>query len=318
MLSQFSILYLVGAFFIIFFLLNQLIAKKRYRVQDLFNENYKEENQRRKEDQNRLSILKKSKFGRYLSADLFVKEAQKYEWNIQTKDFWVYILAGGAVLSLTISFFQLGSLSILGLGGGVVFPRFLLAIQKMRYQRLIEDKIMIYMKALSNALPVYGNTVDAMESVLPLLENPVKKDIEVALAILRSGDSAHNAFDEINKKYRYKDFVFFHNMLAASEESGGDFQQVLLTAADEFEHKRVLQAKLRAVMTQANKSFQQNVLFVFLMLLGFKFGAKDLYNQFFTTTVGKIIIGFIVLSISICALKVYRHNQFNPSEAEQK
>ncbi|MDP4087304.1 MAG: hypothetical protein Q8934_22330 [Bacillota bacterium] len=311
--------YLVLAGVVIFFLLNQLNIKKRYRVQDLFTEQYKEENLRKKSlRENPFKRFENSKLLKLIGSENVVKEAQKYNWNITAKEYWLYVIVSGAGISIVISIFQLGFLSTLGFIGGFVLPRVMLALQRLRYRKETEDKLIIYMKAVSNAMPVYGNVVDAVDSILPLIGEPIKKDIEIALAVLRTGTTVDLAFQHMNEKYGYNDLLFFHNMLGAAHENGGEFHRILITTADEFEQKKVLQAKLRSNMAQSNKAFQQSVIFVLGMLVVFKFFAKDIYDKFFTTPAGKGVIIFIVISIVFSATRVYKHNQFDPSEANTK
>lgn len=288
-------------------------------MQDLLTDQYKNENRRRKSlKENPFKKFEKNKLMQVFIADPIVKEAQRYDWNITAKEYWMYVLIGGGLISIVISIFQLGYLSILGFVGGFVIPRVLLALQKLKYKKDIEDKLIIYMKAVSNAMPVYGNVVDTIESILPLIKEPIKKEVEVALAILRTGAPVELAFQQMNEKYEYSDLIFFHSMLGAAHENGGEFHQILITASDEFEQKKVLQAKLRANMTQSIKAFRQSIIIVLGMLVSFKFFAKDLYDSFFTTPAGKGVILFIVISIVFCSSRVYKLNQFDAGEANMK
>lgn len=308
-------LYLIFASVTLFYLFSQISFRKKYGVHELFSEKYSEEI--KKSQKKERSFIRNSALFQWLSAEKFIQDAKQYDWHVSSREYWVYILIGGSVLSIILSVFHLGFFSNIGFLGGIILPKILVSINKLRYKVEVEDKLIVYMKAVSNAMPVYGNAVDALESVIPLIADPIKSDVEKALSILRTGQTVRDSFTEMNSKYQYKDLVFFHDILDVAHANGGEFHRVLITTADEFEQKKVLQAKLTTSMAQAKRSFIQNAIILLAILVGFKFFASEIYDDFFTTLIGKVILIYLIVSTVVATLRVHKHSQFDPSEAEK-
>ncbi|MCF6094506.1 hypothetical protein L1765_11080 [Microaerobacter geothermalis] len=294
------------------YLLYQLNSRQSFRVKNMFE--HQEEVKRVKSK----DFLSKRKWTRWMSPAPFVEEAQKYDWNVSEKEYWVFVFVGGILGSAAIQLFQLYFLSPIGFLVGFMVPKVMLYLHKRKNKLKTEEKLMIYMKATANAMPVYGNAVDTLTSITPLLEDPIKKDVESALAILQSGKSVEYAFRELNRKYKYKELHFFHDMLDVAHKHGGEFHDILMTTAEEFEQKKLLQMKLHAALTQSKQAFRQNALIVIAIPFFFKFFTPEIYDKIIGTTFGKGALVFIIVSIVFAFVKVEQHSRFDPSESVKK
>lgn len=302
---------------LLYYLFSSFIGRKKYKVQDLFNTDYQAKHEK-KRDEERFSLIKNSRLKKWIYPEKFIKEANKFEWNLSIREYWLYVAAGGSIAAVIMSIFSLGSFSIFGFPAGLIVPKVLLSFHRLRYKHEVEEKLMAYMKAVSNAIPTAGNAIDAIVSVTEMLKDPIKSDVEYALSILRSGESVQNAFQSMNEKYDYSDLIFFHNMLDAAHRNGAEFYDILASTADEFEQKKVLQAKLNSIMTQAKRAYFQNAGLLLAIIVGFKIFVSDMFDSTFSTLGGKAVLGFILISVIFCYVQVQKHSEFDPSEAHKK
>ncbi len=306
-----SNIYLIIAGIGIFFLISQLWTRQTFRVQILFRE--EKENRRKKS-----SSLSKLRIMKYVLPDEVIKEAKRCEWPISEKEYWRYVFFGGFVAVLIGYAFQMKYFSWILFAAGFIIPRVMLHMHKRKYKVQVEEKLMAYMKALANAMPVFGNAVHALESVAPLLQEPVKQEVERATTLIQSGKSVEFAFQEMNEKYGYKELAFFHSTLNVAHLHGGEFYHTLVSTADEFEHKKLQQKKLNVALLQPKKAYTQNVLFLIGIVCVYKFLFVDIYNKMTDQLLGKVVLGIIIVSIFYGTIKVERISRFDSDEAIKK
>ncbi|MDX8367197.1 hypothetical protein [Cytobacillus sp. IB215665] len=316
MSNWYSIFCLVLAGILLYYLFSQLLGRKKYKVQDLFNDEYVAKHEK-KSDSERFASLKNNALTKWIYPAQFIHEANKYDWDITVMNYWLLVSLGGAVGSFLLSIFNLGAISIFGFGAGFLVPRTLLSIRRLKYKKEIEQQLITYMKAVSNAISSSGgNVTKTLESITPMLKEPIKTDVEYCLSLHRGGTSIQESFKLMDEKYEYSDLVFFHSMLDAAHRNGKEFFDILDSTANEFEQKKVLQAKLSANMAQVRRAFFQNNGIVIVVLIGGKFFVTDIFNSTFNSPIGKLILLFILFSTIFSYVKVQKHCEFDPSEAQ--
>lgn len=248
----------------------------------------------------------------------FLKAAHSNEWYISSIGYSLLVFVASAISCSILYILQFGIFSALGSIVGLMIPRLMLSFYRVRYKRRIEENLILYMKTLSNAVAGMGSVVNGINTILPVLPEPIKSDVNQALSILHSGKTVEEAFKAMNQKYNYKDLRFFHSMLHASHVNGAEFYDSLMTTADDFEQKKVLQAKLSAAMTQSKRAFIQSSIIMLLIILGFAVLVSDLFETAFSTLIGKLVLLYIFASTLFIYSKVQEHSEFDPSELYNK
>ncbi len=99
---------------------------------------------------------------------------------------------------------------------------------------------MLYLNSLANAMSAYENPSFAIKSILPLMQSPIKEDVENCLIVHLEGTSIKESFEPLINKYKYKNLKLFHDMLDLISKTGKDEDGLLMRIADEFQQKRYI------------------------------------------------------------------------------
>jgi Flp pilus assembly protein TadB len=307
---SFQSLFLIIAGVSIFALLVLLSSgkKKTYRAAMMLNQ--KELDLKKKNLKDNKFYITMNGFDRFLASTKIltkyspyniITEAHKIEWMIGYKEYITYFVAGGAIatglvwVAIGKSFFAIYAMAL-----GLFAPRILLYFQQKKFEITQQERIVIFMKTVANAMNVFGNAIDAIEEVMPLVHEKIRVDLTKAVALLKSGKSLSYSFKDMLEKYDYPELHFFIDMLEVAHEHGGEYNHVLNNIALDFEQQKVLQVKLDRAMAQAKRAFYQNATFVALLPIIFMVATEGrMYKILVSTIFGKaallgnlIVIGF--------------------------
>lgn len=280
---SFQSLFLIIAGVAIFIFLILLFSgkKKTYRAARMLNQ--KEIDFKKSKSKNNSTELTSNVFDRLLTSTKVlakyspynvITEAHKVEWKIGYKEYLIYFVGAGALASALI-WVSIGKnpLSFYGVVLGVFAPRLLLHFKQKKYEVTQQERIAIFMKTVANSMTVFGNAIDSIEEVMPLVHEKIRVDLVKAVALLKSGKSLTYSFNEMLGKYDYQELHFFIDMLEVAHEHGGEFNHVLTNIALDFEQQKILQFKLDRAMTQGKRAFYQNAGFVAILPLIFMFAS---------------------------------------------
>ncbi|MCE0553116.1 hypothetical protein LQK80_00495 [Bacillus thuringiensis] len=131
------------------------------------------------------------------------------------------------------------STTIFGVLLGVSLPPIIGFYKRKKYEEYVENQLMVYLEAVANAVSTHESMTLAFKSVLPLLQSPIKDDVERCLILYtEDGKSIRDAFHSFVQKYNYKDIKLFHDMLDLISKTGKDTDDILLNIAHEFQDKK--------------------------------------------------------------------------------
>lgn len=230
------------------------------------------------------------------SPSVIIHDAQKHEWDFSVSNYYVVYILSSSVIALLMYVYLGKNLAgiIVGFFIGVIIPRVMLYYKKKKYSHSVNDRLAVYMKTMANSMSVLGNVVDALNETIKLVHPSLKPELSRAVSLLQSGKSVTHAFEEMCKKYDFNDFIFFHEMLEVSHDTGGEYMDVLMNIAEDFEQGKLLQAKLDTAMSQAKKAYVYNsLIFVGLPFL-FYFFHQPVYNILMSTKMGPAVLVFFL------------------------
>ncbi|MEQ6391248.1 hypothetical protein RZN22_18390 [Bacillaceae bacterium S4-13-58] len=168
-------------------------------------------------------FLDSTKFLSKYSPYNVLTEAHKIEWMIGYKEYFThFFLVGGIVSGLVWVAIGQSYFAFYAVILGVFVPRIMLYFKQKKFEITRQERIAIYMKAVSNSMSVFGNAIDAIEEVMPLVHETIRVDLVKTVALLKSGKSLSYSFKEMVDKYDYQELHFFTDMLEAAHEHGGN------------------------------------------------------------------------------------------------
>lgn len=308
---SFQSLFLIIAGVAIFILLVLLFSnkKKTYRATMMLNQKEIDLKKAKSKDKNAQvttnafdKLLGSTKVLAKYSPYNVITEAHKVEWMIGYKEYLTYFLGGG-VVAAGMFWVAMGKnpLAIYAILLGVVAPRIMLYYQTKKYEITLQDRVSIFMKTVANSMTVFGNAIDSVEEVMPLVHEKIRVDLVKAVALLKSGKSLSYSFKEFVDKYDYQELHFFIDMLEVAHEHGGEFNHVLNNIAEDFEQQKLLQMKLDRAMTQGKRAFYQNAVFVAILPVIFMFASGGkMYSMLTTGSYG--FIGKIALTLNLIVI----------------
>ncbi|BCC21369.1 hypothetical protein BC30090_p258 (plasmid) [Bacillus cereus] len=270
-------------------------------------------------DSKYIAYLKKKGLYKWISPNQIIHEGKEFNWNLTIKDYSMLLIVGSLIgVIIFYGFFISVNFAVFGVIVGLVLPRIMMFYKKKRYELYVEEQLMLYLNSLANAMSAYENPSFAIKSILPLMQSPIKEDVENCLIVHLEGTSIKESFEPLINKYKYKNLKLFHDMLDLISKTGKDEDGLLMRIADEFQQKKIYKAKLKAGMEPKRSSFKKIAIMTASFPFMFLAVTADDYIVFAGTPTGKIILTLMILVNIICAVKVEQHSFYDPTEGINK
>lgn len=245
------------------------------------------------------SFFERTKFLTKFSPYHVITEARSIEWKIGYKEYLILVGLGAALLGgLFYIYWGKSLLCIYVTVFAIFIPKIAIHYKRLQYLENRRDRIAIFMKSVSNSMAVFGNAIDAIEEVMPLVHETLRGDLVKAVALLKSGKSLTFSFGSLLEKYSYQDLTFFIDMLEVAHEHGGEYNDLLTNIADDFDQTKVLNMKLTRAMSLAKKAFFQNGLFVAILPMIFMLVEGGQLYSYLTTGYLDGILGKLVMTLN--------------------
>ncbi|MCU5662267.1 hypothetical protein OCB16_24140 [Bacillus cereus] len=269
-----------------------------------------------KDDGKIVKFLKKKGLYKWISPNYIMRESKDFNWNLSLRDYQIILIVGTLVGAVALyGFFMSLSTTIFGVLVGVSLPPIIGFYKRKRYEEYVENQLMVYLEAVANAVSTHENMTLAFKSVLPLLQSPIKDDVERCLILYtEDGKGIKDAFYSFVQKYNYKDIKLFHDMLDLISKTGKDTDDILLNIAHEFQDKKIYRAKLKSGMQPQRKTFKQTaIMLASLPVAALAINADD-YVVFARTLQGRFILLAIIVVCIVSAFKIEKHSFYDPTE----
>ncbi len=214
----------------------------------------------------------------YISPTYMIEQSKKHGVIITKQSYMSTFFMGSVlgVIAMFIYFRPFIYLLPIALLGGVIATNIQLHKIKKTYIQLIDSKISLYMSSFATAMQTFTNPKDAINSILPSLESPLKEDVEEALLFLQDGKDIPTAFRRIVEKYPQKEMRLFHDHLDVVVK-GGTSENKLRAIAFKMKKKETMKRRLKTTHKRSFKVWRAMSFFTLLAPFLFIFLSMDNY-----------------------------------------
>lgn len=264
--------------------------------------------------------LEKKGLRTFVSPRLMKEDAKKHGVLITSQSYGLTFLTGAFIGSIIMFVYfrpLLPLTPVMVILGGYMGLHLRLHTIKKRYIQQIDDKVMMYMSAFATAMGTFGNLKEAFASVLPLLDDPVKQDIEIAVLHLQDGKSVKQAFGTMNEKYRNHYLRLYHDQLDALVKSGSGDVTFLRKIAWKMKQKAVYRRKLQTAHREQFKVWRA---FVWLSLSApflFMFVSTDHYKIVMSHLASSVVFIITFMMIGFTYRQLEKLELYDPTIHEQ-
>lgn len=250
-----------------------------------------------KEREEKPEITTRFPFLRYIDPSYLKQEAKKYEVNFEKRMYLTHFITGTTigVIFFIVYLKPLIFLIPFSVLGGVVAILIKFHAIKRDYIQQTDFKLSVYMSSLTSAFGTFGNLRQSLENVIPMLEDPIKADVEKAFTILEDGKSVRQAFHHMNEKYPQMVVRLFHEQLEVLNESGTNDISKLRTVANQMKEKEVFKRQLATIHRSQFKIWRSFAFMTYSLPFIFIIISYDNYVTIMENPIASVI--FIVVTV---------------------
>lgn len=283
----------VLAYIVLIQYLNKEKKQQRKRISSLL-----------KEREETPTMKKKYPFLRYADPSYLKQEAKKYEVDFDKRMYLTHFITGTAIGAILFIVYLKPFIFLIPLAclGGVVATLIKLHAIKRDYIQQTDFKLSVYMSSLTSAFGTFGNLRQSLENVIPMLEDPIRTDVEKAFTILEDGKSVRQAFHHMNEKYPQMVVQLFHEQLEVLNESGTSDIAKLRTVANQMKGKEVFKRQLATVHRSQFKVWRSFALMTYSLPFVFILISYDNY----VTIMGNPIASIVFVAVTAYTLYIYK------------
>lgn len=309
---SYILLFLVGAtgYFVLLKVMTTDFSSKRKRLSSILQE------EQERESNFFVSWLEEKGVLDYINPSYIMDEARK-NGVILTKQSYISTFIGGTVIGVIIfiiyfqPFLYLIPLSIIG---GVVATTVRLNNIKKAYTTTLDSKLSIYMSSLATSYATFNNPSDALKTVIPTLESPVKEDVEKAYLHMSDGKGVKYSFSHMNSSYPQKAVRLFHDQLDVLVKTGSRDTSKIRTVAYKMKKKETFKRKLQTAHKQQFKIWRMFVVLTLSVPFLFIFASFDNYITVMTNPISSIVYALVFLMILVVYRKLESLEMYDPTE----
>ncbi|MCL2449188.1 MAG: type II secretion system F family protein [Polyangiaceae bacterium] len=191
----------------------------------------------------------------------------------------------------------------------VIGPVAYLARERQLRIEKLEMQVDGFILALANSLKTVPSPGAALQSVLPLLQNPTAQEIEVVIKEMRVGNTLEQSLVNMSSRIGSRTVDSALSAVLIGLQVGGNLPQVLETTASTIREMNRLEGVVRTKTSEGRAQLWVLALFPFCICYAFNAVQEGYFLPLQTTFVGYIIVAiavtFWVASIAV-AIRVLR------------
>ena len=203
----------------------------------------------------------------------------------------VITLLSNIIRFRTFTFAQLFTILIVGFFA----PDIILMIREKLRKKQIDDDILEAIIIMNNAFKSGRTTMQAIEIVKNELSGPVGEEFKKMYIDISFGLSLDVAFERFAKRINNDDINFITASLTILNKTGGDIVKVFSSIERSFFSRRKIKNELKTLTSSSNLMFKFLITVPFIIFLIIFFLNPTYFNPLFTTKVGLILFGIIIL-----------------------
>lgn len=151
---------------------------------------------------------------------------------------------------------------------------------------------------LASAYRIQKNWMKALETITPMLQDPLKSEFERVYQAHKSGLAIGNAFRDMMTRLKVPEMQLFVTMAEISEQIGDAASEGVLVSGTYFQNKRLVAADLANAILSAVKENRGLTLMFIVVVLYFRLFQEDIFQVFMNNMLGKVLLA-IYLAIAV-------------------
>lgn len=243
-------------------------------------------------------------FLRYLSPHEYAKEANLMGLTIDMLA--PVFLYGGVIAGIGIGIlFNSALTGFVAAIGGLWLPWFYLTLREETVFEAKEEQVETLAQSIAGDYSITKNIIHAMEQAVDDLEEPLKSRWAQLMIDYKSGRPLDELLDELEREICVREFHTLASILRVVERSGGDASETIKQVSVMIQSNRLLNAELRAELTQERSSYNTNLVLVGCLVVVFRVSQQDQFLLLAESMVGQFLfVGFILYVLwSLKAIK---------------
>ena len=217
--------------------------------------------------------------------------------GVSPERLWVLTLlgaAGGALLMAVFSGFSAVAV-IIGATAGFLAPRIYLAYLEQQRRRKFNAQLVDSITLLASAMRSGSSLLQAIEKITHEMGAPIRQEFAYALQENRVGKPIMQALEDMKDRIRSEDLTITVNSIGIALETGGVLSEVLFRIAETVRERTRIRNKIDSMTAQGRLQG------IIMALIPWGLGGamllldRTLMRPMFTTTVGLLILAFIVV-----------------------
>lgn len=173
-----------------------------------------------------------------------------------------------------------------------------LYIEQMRRERKrkIEDQLDSFILALANALKATPSIGAAFNSVVSVIEDPIKKEVDLAIKEMKVGSSLDQALLHMASRVGSRQLDSALSSILIGRQVGGNLPKVLETTAQTLREMK----RLEGVIKTKTADGRMQMWVIGAMPVVFIVGLGTLWPGYYDPLVGSVTGYMIIAGISVC------------------
>lgn len=193
------------------------------------------------------------------------------------------------------------------LAPALIFVSVPLVLEKIAQKRYVKFNLQFAeaVQDIADYLKISGNIVNALEKVIDTTENPLKDEIKKIVAKVDAGISLYEALKDFAKESgsplveAWVDSMVFAGQMKANT---ADICQKMSAKIKE----RIRQNNKISSFMKSTKSTVVMIIAITILLMLSTYTSGQMYAEAFTTTAGKLVLLYIIISYVVTTVFVFR------------
>ncbi|RME82994.1 MAG: hypothetical protein D6785_07225 [Planctomycetota bacterium] len=174
-------------------------------------------------------------------------------------------------------------------------PAFYIKMYRKKRQKMFGIQLIDALSSLSNSLRAGHALPKAVELLAMEAPEPLRSEMQIVVQEMRLGESLVQALRNLEKRMPNEDLDLLATAIDIAGEVGGNLTEVFDNIAHTIRERNKIEGKINAMTSQGKA---QGVVVAFLPLvlgLAINFIDPQLFRPMYTTLVGWIMIGVVIL-----------------------
>ncbi len=212
------------------------------------------------------------------------------------------LLVFGFVLALSENFYIAGFFAV----PAFFIPKILLWYLKRQRDILFNIQLVDALVNISNSLRAGFSLPQALELVHREMANPMSQEIRLVCQELRLGLPVEEALENLYKRMPLADVDLVVTAIAIVRDVGGNLTEVFDNIAHTIRERQRIEGKIRALTAQGKSQAIVICAMPFAIFAGMHLIVPEEARLLYTTPIGWVIIGSVLVWMSIGAYFIYK------------